>query len=126
MDGRNIESQKDFGDYDTNLAPDFDDEFQTLTKAAAAEAFPEHMGALSVGTDHGYGKVEDVREQHAKELQREKKNDKAEAAAAAAKAKAGESGAAAVAFVGSVHTVVCASQLPPPFHERLRVSRFGP
>ena len=87
MDGRNIESQKDFGDYDTNLAsPDFDDEFQTLTETAAAEAFPEHMGALSVGIDHGYGKVEDVREQHAKELQRDKKNDEAKAEAAAAKA----------------------------------------
>ena len=30
--------------------------------AAAAEAVPEHMGALSVGNDYGYGKVEDVRE----------------------------------------------------------------
>ena len=29
--------------------------------AAAAEAVPEHMGALSVGNDYGYGKVEDVR-----------------------------------------------------------------
>ena len=56
MDGRNIESQKDFGDYDTNLAsPDFDNEFQTLTETAAAEAFPEHMGALSVGNDYGTG-----------------------------------------------------------------------
>ena len=54
--------------------------------AAAAEAVPEHMGALSVGIDHGYGKVEDVREQHAKELQRDKKNDEAKAEAAAAKA----------------------------------------
>ena len=54
--------------------------------SAAAAAFPEHMGALSVGIDHGYGKVEDVREQHAKELQRDKKNDEAKAEAAAAKA----------------------------------------
>ena len=55
--------------------------------AAAAEAVPEHMGALSVGNDYGYGKVEDVREQHAKELQRDKmKNDEAKAEAAAAKA----------------------------------------
>ena len=55
---------------------------------AAAEAFPEHMGALSVGIDHGYGKVEGVREQHAKELQREKKNDEAKAEAAAAPCEA--------------------------------------
>ena len=57
--------------------------------AAAAEAVPEHMGALSVGNDYGYGKVEDVREQHAKELQRDKKNDEAKAEAAAAKAPLG-------------------------------------
>ena len=39
MDGRNIESQKDFGDYDTNLAsPDFDDDFQTLTETSAPSA----------------------------------------------------------------------------------------
>ena len=45
-------------------------EVAPASAAAAAEGFPEHMGALSVGIDHGYGKVEDVREQHAKELQR--------------------------------------------------------
>ena len=61
-------------------------EVAPASAAAAAEGFPEHMGALSVGIDHGYGKVEDVREQHAKELQREKKNDEAKAEAAAAKA----------------------------------------
>ena len=47
-------------------------EVAPASAAAAAEGFPEHMGALSVGIDHGYGKVEDVREQHAKELQRDK------------------------------------------------------
>ena len=52
-------------------------EMAPASAAAAAEGFPEHMGALSVGIDHGYGKVEDVRELHAKELQREKKNDEA-------------------------------------------------
>ena len=41
-------------------------EVAPASAAAAAEGFPEHMGALSVGIDHGYGKVEDVREQHAK------------------------------------------------------------
>ena len=56
-------------------------EVAPASAAAAAEAFPEHMGALSVGIDHGYGKVEDVREQHAKELQRDKKNDEAKAEA---------------------------------------------
>ena len=61
-------------------------EVAPASAAAAAEGFPEHMGALSVGIDHGYGKVEDVREQHAKELQRDKKNDEAKAEAAAAKA----------------------------------------
>ena len=61
-------------------------EVAPASAAAAAEGFPEHMGALSVGIDHGYGKVEDVRELHAKELQREKKNDEARAEAAAAKA----------------------------------------
>ena len=61
-------------------------EMAPASAAAAAEGFPEHMGALSVGIDHGYGKVEDVREQHAKELQRDKKNDEAKAEAAAAKA----------------------------------------
>ena len=60
-------------------------EVAPASAAAAAEGFPEHMGALSVGIDHGYGKVEDVREQHAKELQRDKKNDEAKAEAAAAK-----------------------------------------
>ena len=49
-------------------------EVAPASAAAAAEGFPEHMGALSVGIDHGYGKVEDVREQHAKELQRDKMN----------------------------------------------------
>ena len=43
-------------------------EVAPASAAAAAEGFPEHMGALSVGIDHGYGKVEDVRELHAKEL----------------------------------------------------------
>ena len=61
-------------------------EMAPASAAAAAEGFPEHKGALSVGIDHGYGKVEDVREQHAKELQRDKKNDEAKAEAAAAKA----------------------------------------
>ena len=56
-------------------------EVAPASAAAAAEGFPEHMGALSVGIDHGYGKVEDVREQHAKELQRDKKNDEAKAEA---------------------------------------------
>ena len=36
-------------------------EVAPASAAAAAEGFPEHMGALSVGIDHGYGKVEDVR-----------------------------------------------------------------
>ena len=52
-------------------------EVAPASAAAAAEAVPEHMGALSVGNDYGYGKVEDVREQHAKELQRDKKSSAA-------------------------------------------------